>query len=99
MIDRLRKHEQRVRWQIQRLWRTRCDIVHSAGRGANHLLLCSNLEHYLKTTLHGLLTALRSVPTLSGPHEYFDREAYRYDGMLKALAAGRDAEVRASFRG
>lgn len=99
LLDRLRKHEQRVRWQIQRLWRTRCDIVHSAGRGANHLLLCSNLEYYLKTTLHGLLAALRSVPTLSGPHEYFDREAYRYDGMLKALAAGRDAEVRASFRG
>ncbi|MFN3704260.1 hypothetical protein [Thermomonas sp.] len=97
MLERLRKHDQRVRWQIQRLWRTRCDIVHSAGRGANHLLLCSNLEYYLKTALHGVLAALRSVPTLSGPLEYFDREAYRYDCIIKALAAGNDAEVRASF--
>jgi hypothetical protein len=45
------------------------------------------------------LPALQSPPNLSGPHEYFDREAYRYHGMLKARAAGPDAEVRAGFRG
>jgi len=37
-----------VRWQIQRLRRIRCDIVYSVRRGANHLLLCSNLTHNLK---------------------------------------------------
>jgi hypothetical protein len=99
LSTRLGNHNQRVRWHILRLWRTRCDIVHSAGRGSNHLLLCSNLEHYLKSALHGLLAALRSVPTLSGPHEYFDREAHRYELVLKDLAAGRDAEIRASFPG
>lgn len=97
LLARLKKHEQRVRWQIQRLWRTRCDIVHSAGRGGNHLLLCSNLESFLKTALHGVLASLRSVPTLSGPHEYFDREAYRYGQILTTLAAGQVGEIRASL--
>ncbi|ODU33293.1 MAG: hypothetical protein BGP24_10090 [Lysobacterales bacterium 69-70] len=97
LLDRLKKHDKRVRWHLQRIWRTRCDIVHSAGRGANHLLLCSNLEYYLKTTLHGLLGSLRSVPTLSGPHEYFDREAFRYDGLLAALGSNDKARIRSSF--
>lgn len=97
LLDRLKKHDKRVRWHLQRIWRTRCDIVHSAGRGANHLLLCSNLEYYLKTTLHGLLGALRSVPTLSGPHEYFDREAFRYEGLLGALGSNDKARIRACF--
>lgn len=97
LLGRLKTHDKRVRWHLQRIWRTRCDIVHSAGRGANHLLLCSNLEYYLKTTLHGLLGALRSVPTLSGPHEYFDREAFRYDGLLGALRSNDTARIRACF--
>jgi hypothetical protein len=97
LLDHLKKHDKRVRWHLQRIWRTRCDIVHSAGRGANHLLLCSNLEYYLKTTLHGLLGALRSVPTLSGPHEYFDREAFRYEGLTSALGSNDKARIRAAL--
>lgn len=97
LLSRLKKHEQRVRWQMQRLWRTRCDIVHSAGRGSNHLLLCSNLESYLKTALHGVLASLHSLPTLSGPHEYFDREVYRYNLVLTALGAGQMDEARGNL--
>lgn len=95
LLKRLQNHERRVRWQVQRLWRTRCDIVHSAGRGGNHLLLCSNLESYLKSALHGVLASLGSLPTLSGPHEYFDRESYRYSVVLRSLGNGHFEEVRA----
>ena len=60
-------HELRLRWQLQRLWRARCDIVHSAERSASAALLCANLEYYLKTVLMALLKTLRETPTLSGP--------------------------------
>ena len=82
---KIEQHEQRVRWQVERIWRARCDVVHSAGRGTNLPLLCSNLEYYLKTALHGILKALRSLTTLGGPHEFFDREAFCYTRMMKGL--------------
>ncbi len=91
---RLRRHEQRVRWQISRLWRTRCDIVHSAMQNRNNSLLCSNLESYLKAVLLGLLSALRTIPTLSGPHEYFDRESGRYEEVMADLKAQSDQSLR-----
>lgn len=96
---RLENHTERVRWQLQRIWRTRCDIVHSAGRGANHLLLCSNLEYYLKTTLHGLLNSLRTLPTLSGPLEYFDRRSGIYGEVIKGLGSKKFDQVMSSFDG
>ncbi|UEQ16114.1 hypothetical protein K9838_05515 [Xanthomonas phaseoli pv. manihotis] len=91
LFKKLERHEERVRWQLQRIWRARCDIVHSAARGANHLLLCSNLEFYLKTALNGLLASLRTIPTLSGPHEYFQREMYRSEA-IKGLMQKKDVD-------
>ncbi|WP_168559837.1 hypothetical protein [Rhizobacter sp. SG703] len=86
-------HEQKLRWQLQRLWRARCDIVHSAERSASAALLCANLEYYLKTALMALLKALRDSPTLSGPKEFFDRQTLAYEGMQLDLQAGSYREL------
>ena len=86
-------HSQRVRWHLQRLWRARCDIVHSAERTVSAALLCANLEYYLKSTLMALLKALRDVPTLSGPKEFFDRQAFSYKTLQLDLKVGRDIEL------
>lgn len=87
-------HDKRVRWHIQRLWRTRCDIVHSAAKQKSLLLLCSNLEYYLKTTLMALLNEVRSLPTLSGPKEFFERRQYAHTELLEDLRADRDLVLR-----
>lgn len=93
LFERNAAHEQRLRWQLQRLWRARCDVVHSAERSASITLLCANLEYYLKTTLMALLKTLREVPTLSGPKEFFDRQAIAYERMQQDLHAGSHAEL------
>lgn len=94
---RLDQHEQRCRWQLARIWRSRCDIVHSASKRTSYSLLCSNLEFYLKTTLNGLLNSLRSINTLSGPLEYFDREALRYKKMMDGLRENRIEAARVAL--
>lgn len=90
-------HEQRLRWHLQRLWRARCDIVHSAERTVNAALLCANLEYYLKTTLMALLKSLREIPTLSGPREFFDRQGWAYNALQADLREGRDAVLKLSL--
>lgn len=91
--DRNAAHEQRLRWHLQRLWRARCDIVHSAERTVSAALLCANLEYYLKTVLMTLLRALREIPTLTGPKEFFDRQGYMYGNLQQDLKSGRDGAL------
>lgn len=86
----LEAHEQRLRWHIQRLYRARCDIVHSAERIVNAALLCANLEFYLKTVLTELLRLIRAIPQISGPKEFFDRQTYAYDKLIENLHADKD---------
>jgi hypothetical protein len=84
----LKEHEQRVRWQIQRLWRARCDIVHSARLHFSGVLLCANLESYLKVILTALLAELRQVKTLCSPEEFFERQEFIYARLRENLQAG-----------
>jgi len=86
----LKAHDQRLRWHIQRLYRARCDIVHSAERIVNAALLCANLEFYLKTVLTELLRLIRAIPQISGPKEFFDRQAYAYGKLIADLGADKD---------
>jgi len=81
----LERHEQSVKWQIQRIYRARCDIVHSAGRVDQAALLCANLESYLKTLLDTFLQSLHSLETMRTPKEFFDRRRYMYDRTIEQL--------------
>ncbi|MES2243357.1 MAG: hypothetical protein V4639_10825 [Pseudomonadota bacterium] len=88
-------HERRLRWQIQRIYRARCDIVHSGRQVVNVSLLCANLEYYLKSVLRSMIDQFRTLPTLTGPAEFFERSNFQYRRMAKQLnqppAAGNDA--------
>lgn len=86
----LSAHENRVRAHLQRLYRARCDIVHSARLTVSTPLLCACLEYYIKTALMSLLRALRSNPTLSSAKEFFDREKYEFEKMKASLSKGDD---------
>lgn len=81
-------HERGLRWQLQRIWRARCDIVHSAELTVSPTLLCANLEYYLKVTLHALLKSLATVQTLSGPKEFFHRQELSYRALQEDLNRG-----------
>ncbi|MDR5833730.1 hypothetical protein [Caballeronia sp. LZ034LL] len=87
----LTSHERRVRWHVQRIYRARCDIVHSAQRMVDATLLCANLEFYLKTVLSTFLEALHRHPTLRGPKEFFDRQEHAYRQMIGELANSESA--------
>lgn len=78
----------RLRWHLQRIWRARCDIVHSAGRMVNIASLCANLEAYLKAVLTTLLAAFGRIPTLASPQEFFIRADHCYAGARERLATG-----------
>ena len=85
--DTLKHHERRVRWQIQRIYRARCDIVHSAGRVVQAGLLCANLESYLKILLDTFLQSLHRHSTLHTPKEFFERQRHTFDRVSAQLAS------------
>ncbi|OEZ90545.1 hypothetical protein JAB8_19880 [Janthinobacterium sp. HH106] len=82
-LEALDRHERAVRWQIQRIYRARCDIVHSAGRVPQVALLCANLESYLKILLDTFLISLQKIDTLRTPREFFDRQ-HHVQARIKA---------------
>jgi hypothetical protein len=54
----LTRHKQNLKWHIHRIYRIRCDIVHSAKYTITLTLLCANLEYYLKSLLSLILANL-----------------------------------------
>jgi hypothetical protein len=91
VLASLKEHEQRVRWQVNRLWRTRCDIVHSAGVTVGAQLLGASLEFYLKSCLASLLEMLIRNPRISGPKEFFERKEHAYALLKRELQVGKTA--------
>jgi hypothetical protein len=82
----LETHENHLRWHINRLWRMRCDIVHSAEYSINLTLLSANLEYYLKTLLDMVLKSLRKNPCIESLGELFtriDHTAFHLKNNLK----------------
>ncbi|WCM22113.1 hypothetical protein NDK50_29225 [Paraburkholderia bryophila] len=95
VADALRNHERRLRWHVQRIYRARCDIVHSAQRVVDATLLCANLEFYLKTVLSAFLDAFHRYPTLRNPREFFDRQQHALGQITKELKANQNASLSA----
>ncbi|WP_186161215.1 hypothetical protein [Burkholderia gladioli] len=86
--EALRNHERRMRWHVQRIYRARCDIVHSGQRMVDATLLCANLEFYLKTILASFLEALHRHPTLRSAREFFDRQEYALERVRDEITTG-----------
>ncbi len=82
------QHENHLRWHINRIWRTRCDIVHSAEYSINLILLSANLEYYLKYVLSAILQKLSANKTINSLKELFDRIEYDYSCFKNSLEKG-----------
>lgn len=83
--EMLKAHDRRVRWQIERIYRARGDIVHAAKQVVMASLLCANLEFYLRTTLKSMLKVFAGVPTLIGPAEFFERQRHQLGRIMQGL--------------
>jgi hypothetical protein len=77
-----------VTWHLHRLWAVRCDIVHSAEFNLSLVLLCANLEYYLKSTLYTILSLLRSNGQIGSLQELFERVALANDDIMGQLKSG-----------
>ena len=85
IADLIKAHERRIRWQIERIYRTRCDIVHAGRQVITASLLCANLEFYLRMTLKSMLKGFSNVATLMGPAEFFERQRHQFGKVLQEL--------------
>jgi hypothetical protein len=73
--ESIQKHEKNVRWQVQRSYRVRNEIVHSASHSVPLLSLISHLEYYLRTTLRTALRLLARRPHTTSLRDLFHRVA------------------------
>lgn len=90
ILQFLDTHENHLKWHINRLWRMRCDIVHSAEHSINITLLSANLEYYLKTVLSMVLAYLRANPLIENLNELFIRIVYSADILKNSLKENND---------
>ena len=86
-------HKERLELQLQRIYRARCDIVHSADLLVSPALLCANLEFYLKQTLRSVLEIFITQRHLSSTQDFFRNATFRLDLLLTDLKSGSTAEL------
>ncbi len=90
----LDNHERRVQWQVQRAYRVRNEIVHSASHTVSLLSLVAHLEYYLRTTTRTIVRVLDKRDHTESLRDLFHRVAAvrtRLDEDLKAAADGKGA--------
>lgn len=78
-------HKDRLKKQIYRIYRARCDIVHSTEAIVNLSLLSANLEFYLKQTLSHILKELVNQPTIESMEEIFLRSNLTLGRIIERL--------------
>ena len=84
----IERHEKNLAWHIHRIWRVRCDIVHSAEYSLNLNLLSANLEYYLKSLLELIMESLASNQSLRSIGELFVRYRYANERLHNEMKSG-----------
>ncbi|MFI5456462.1 MAG: hypothetical protein ACHRXM_13515 [Isosphaerales bacterium] len=97
--DLLRRHLDHVEWQVCRLYRIRCCIVH--GSEVKHTLypFAANLEYYLKQLILFVINILSSHQHIRSRKELFLRASLSFDRKIAFLnnTSDPDAVTRAVF--
>jgi hypothetical protein len=81
-------HKEKLTWHIHRIYRMRCDIVHSAAYDLKLSLLSANLEFYLKSMLDYMLTLFAENPMLNSIDELLNRSHFLTQQLLNELDDG-----------
>lgn len=78
----LSKHRDVIEKQLQRIYRTRCDIVHSSKSNINTSLLCSHLEYYLKVLFNQIILYFGERSYIKTLDEFFKREFVEFGDLF-----------------
>jgi hypothetical protein len=98
--DALVRHQKRLLWQLGRLYRIRCCIVHGSAVRFKLPLFTANMEFYLKELIIVCLRSLTLNPHVVSLREVFQRAAFarqRLDAELRVAPPNPDAVRNAVF--
>lgn len=85
VLQRTVTHMQHLEWQLARLYRIRCCIVHGSDVRFRLNLFAANLEFYLKETIKYLITRLNSNDHIRNLDEVFSRASVTYTRTIEGL--------------
>jgi hypothetical protein len=98
--DALAAHQRHLLWQLGRLYRIRCCIVHGSAVRFKLPLLAANMEFYLKELIIVCLRSLTLNPHVHSLREVFQRTVFarqRLDADLRVAPPNPDAVRNAVF--
>lgn len=84
LYDKFKEHRRHLEWQLSRLYRIRCCLVHGSPIQFNLALYAANLEFYLKEIIRFVLTSFKDNDHIESLEEVFHRASTCYD-RKKAL--------------
>lgn len=82
----LKGHNQRIRWQILRIYGIRCCLVHGTPVCLKFLLPTANLEFYLRESLVVVLKTLARFSHIGSLSEIYERFDFAWQGKLAQLS-------------
>jgi hypothetical protein len=89
-------HALRVERQLKRLYRVRCCLVHGSPMVLRLMLLCANLEFYLRETIVLVLRTMLRHSQITSLGDFYDRLRFsleRRSEILNATASGSPPDV------
>lgn len=84
-VSKLTEHLQHLEWQLARLYRIRCCIVHGSDVRFRLSLFAANLEFYIKETVKYLITSLCNNGHIRNLEEVYSRASIAYDRTVECL--------------
>ena len=86
--DKINFHREDVEWHLQRIYRARNKIVHSASTHLDLIQLDGNLSYYFTTVFNNVLySAVNSINKISLDDIFFEYEA-KYELMMHKIKKG-----------
>ena len=82
----LENHLNHLKWQLARLYRIRCCIVHGSDIRFRLGLFIANLEYYLKQTIVFIIESLKENDHIVSLDEIYERTFYSWERMMNALS-------------
>ena len=99
-LAKIDAHLRHLQWQLARLYRIRCCIVHGSDVRFRLALFAANLEFYLKETIKFLISKLNSNDHIYNLDEIFSRALVAFNRLvmeLKSPGAGAEEIRQAVF--
>lgn len=91
LLKMIESHQLEIGWQLQRIYRIRCSLVHGTPISLRLVLLCSSLEFYLRETIIVVLKSLSKTPHIGSLGAFYERLGYgllaRKDSLKKLNSA------------